>query len=350
MTVTELRFAAPVVGSRGAVTTTPRAPFGLLPARSSTRSPRTTSGGVRGSPSGPTWPRPVRSSRATGSRTLPADLGFYDLRRARDPRGPGRAGAGARRRGVRLLALLVRRRSTASSSARSARCWRRGEPDISFCLALGQPDLDRHLARRRRPGADAAALPRRRRTTRRHFEPICSPAFRDERYLRSTDGRCSTSSGPRSCPTPPAFVDRWQAHGASRPASPASTSSRSASDLLGRGPTYTGGVADGFDAVGLHPAPRPDRAARRGRDAGSRASCCAVPRSTRTPATRRRCPPASTPTDYTPCVYPNWDNTPRSGRRRPGARTARRPRSSGRTSRAAVDTLSTGPARSACSG
>ena len=48
--------------------------------RSSIRSRRTTGGGAAGSPSGPTWRRPVPSSSGTTSPSCPTDMGFYDLR------------------------------------------------------------------------------------------------------------------------------------------------------------------------------------------------------------------------------------------------------------------------------
>ena len=48
--------------------------------RSSIRSPRTTSGGARASPSGSTSPRRSRSSPAIANPTCPRELGYYDLR------------------------------------------------------------------------------------------------------------------------------------------------------------------------------------------------------------------------------------------------------------------------------
>ena len=100
-----------------------------------------------------------------------------------------------------------------------------GEPEHLVLPRVGQPDVDRHLARRAGPRPQAAALPR----ARRRPAPLRRAAPGVHRRAlphASTDGRCSTSSVPRSCPNAAAFVERWQRDGAARPACRASTSSR----------------------------------------------------------------------------------------------------------------------------
>ena len=86
-------------------TSPPRSPSTC---RSTTPSPRTTSGGAPVSPSGRTRPRPASASPAT---TSPTSLRTSASTTSGSPRPgrPGRAGSRSRHRGVRLLALLVRR-------------------------------------------------------------------------------------------------------------------------------------------------------------------------------------------------------------------------------------------------
>ena len=101
--------------------------------------------------------------------------------------------------------------------------------------------------------------------------------------------------------------------------------------------------------LGVHPAPGPDRAAGRGRDAGAPQ---AAPRSRGLPvrhATRCRCPPASTPTTTRrPCTP---TGTTRRARVAAAWRcTAPRRRSSARTSAPPSTRWQPGPATSGCSG
>ncbi len=64
---------------------------------------------------------------------LPADLGFYDLRARRDPRGAGRARAGARDLRLLLLPLLVRRASGARAPVRRGARVGRARTSRSAC-------------------------------------------------------------------------------------------------------------------------------------------------------------------------------------------------------------------------
>ena len=100
-------------------------------------------------------PRPPAAHPAVRARLL----------RPASPRDPGRAGRARprlRRRGLRLLALLVRRRGPDPRPPvpRGARV---GGARPRLLPRLGQPDVDRHLARRAGPRPQAAALPRTRR-------------------------------------------------------------------------------------------------------------------------------------------------------------------------------------------
>ena len=143
----------------------------------------------------PAVPRPPPADAARRPRLLrPAA--------ARDPRGAGRRWRErVRRRGVLLLALLVRRRppdprAALHRGARQRRARRLVLP------RLGEPDVDRHLARRRRPGPDRADLPGPE-DDQAHFDAIVCRRSATRATSGSTAARCSTSSGPRSSPTPP---------------------------------------------------------------------------------------------------------------------------------------------------
>ena len=83
----------------------------------------------------PAVPRPRPAAAAGRSRLLRPPA-------ARGARGAGGARRRARRRGLLLLALLVRRAAAARASVRGgARV--AASPTSRFCLALGEPDLDR---------------------------------------------------------------------------------------------------------------------------------------------------------------------------------------------------------------
>ena len=111
---------------------------------SSTPSPRTTGGGVRASPSGPTSPRGRRCSRPRPA-ALPASSGFYDLR-VPEVRGAGRARA--QNTGSTGSATTT----TGSRQAAAGAATRRGAPPgrtgLPFLSLLGQRALDPSLGRR----------------------------------------------------------------------------------------------------------------------------------------------------------------------------------------------------------
>ena len=146
---------------------------------------------------------------------------------------------------------------------------------------------------------------------------------------------------PEELPDAAAFVDRWQEM-ARKAGLEGLYLVAEASDLLGRGPKYVDGKRDGFDAsvyIGFPCGPNPATSSR----CAPGASCSAVSRSTPTPASRSRCLTTSTRRTTSRAVYPNWDNTPRSGG---GGWCSRgpRPSASGAHVRAAVESLATKPA------
>ncbi|GMA24900.1 hypothetical protein GCM10025864_26590 [Luteimicrobium album] len=238
---------------------------------------------------------------------VPADLGFYDLRLPEARRAQAEL---AMEYGVEAFAywhywfgdgrrILERPFQEVLTS---------GEPGISFCLAwanqtwsgIWHGDADRVLVEQRYPGVD---------DYRAHFDAVL-PAFRDERYLRVGGRPVFYVFRPEELPDAAAFVDLWQ--GWARDAGlEALYLIAEMSDLLGRGVRYDRVEEDGFDA-GVYmrmPADTSPVALYRMR------------------AYRKlRGGPEIYPytTDWTsqnltgphvqPCVYPNWDNTPRSGR------------------------------------
>jgi len=240
--------------------------------------------------------------------TLPADLGFYDLRVPETRHSQGEL---ARRYGVEGFVywhywfgggdrILERPFREVLNS---------GEPEIGFALAWANQSWtgtwhaapDRVLKRQTYPGVE---------DDRAHFESLL-PAFRDGRYVRVNGRPLFYVFRPEELPDAAAFVDRWQ-----RMAREAGLDGlylvAEASDLLGRGLRYTSGDADGFDASVYMRLPvevnrwttlrmRARRKLRGGPEVW--------PYSDRIVEAYPRGPRIQ------PCVYPNWDNTPRAGRR-----------------------------------
>ncbi len=235
---------------------------------------------------------------------LPADLGFYDLR---VPESRAAQAALARRYGVTAFCywhywfagkrLLERPFDEVLAS---------GEPDLPFCLAWanqtwsgiwhGAPN--RVLIEQTYPGPEDEA---------RHFANLL-PAFGDERYLR-LDGRpVLFVYKPGDLPGPARWVERWQGMAAA-----AGLGGLYLVAGLGESdyPTHR---ADGFDAGVWYEFPFGTDPAARVRDRLWRAGVFHGPK--RYPyAERLPALPSDVPGPLLPCVYPNWDNTPRSGRR-----------------------------------
>ena len=239
---------------------------------------------------------------------LPADLGFYDLRLPESRRAQAEL---ARQYGIEGFCYwhywfagrrILERPYTEMLAS--------GEPDFPFCLGWanqtwsgvwhGAPD--RVLIEQTYPGPQ---------DDQRHFEHLL-PAFTDRRYLLVDGKPLFYVFRPELLPHPAAFVERWQTL-ATASGLPGLYLVAEVSDLLGRGPTYPDFERAGFDAgVYVRLPARIDR--------WSVLKMRLRRRLLRQPeqfayATLPADPPAGIGNGRLhPCVYPNWDNTPRSGR------------------------------------
>lgn len=239
---------------------------------------------------------------------LPGDLGFYDLRVPETREAQAEL---ARKHGVTAFCYwhywFAGRRLLERPFAEVLATRR---PDFPFMLAWanqtwsgvwhGAPD--RILMEQTYPGpADEQA----------HFRFLLE-AFTDNRYLLVNGKPVFYIFRPEQLPDPAAFVDRWQTM-ASKAGFPGLYLLAEVSDLIGDGPRYTAIEAAGFDA-GVYvriPANTTvvDRLKMRFRRkvfGGPEVYSLAefLPH-----------PPSSLRSPLHPCVYPNWDSTPRSGRR-----------------------------------
>jgi hypothetical protein len=234
---------------------------------------------------------------------LPADLGFYDLR---VPEVREAQADLARRYGVTAFCywhywfggrrLLERPFDDVLSS---------GRPDLPFCVAWanqtwsgiwhGAPD--RILIEQTYPGPEDEA---------RHFAYLLD-AFRDERHLR-IDGRpVMFVYKPGELLEPARFVERWQ------------TMARQAGLdglylIAGLGETvYPTHREDGYDAGVWYQFPFGED---RGVQLRERLMARGLYRGPKRYPYRADFPPipAGQHGPVFPCVYPNWDNTPRSDR------------------------------------
>jgi lipopolysaccharide biosynthesis protein len=241
---------------------------------------------------------------------LPADLGFYDLRL---PESRAAQAELAQQYGIEAFCYwhywfgngrqILERPFT--------EVLRSGAPPLSFCLGWANQSWtgiwhgarNKILIEQRYPGPlDDDA----------HFDAVLD-AFRDERYLR-VDGRpvfyvfC-----PHELPDAAAFVDRWQAR-ARRAGLEGLYLVAEVSDLLGGGPTYQGVAADGFDA-GAYVRLPVDRSAGEVMLMRIRRKFRGGLETYRYSPTPVALPKGLEPRFHQPVVYPNWDNTPRSGRK-----------------------------------
>lgn len=238
---------------------------------------------------------------------IPGELGFYDLRVPETREAQSRLAVEA---GVEAFAywhywfgdgdrILERPFQEVLAS---------GEPSVSFCLAWANQTWtgawhgahNRILKRQRYLGPE---------DDRRHFDAIL-PAFRDDRYLRVDDKPVFYVFRPEELPSASQFVDDWQRM-AQEAGLPGLYLVAEISDLLGNGPRYSSHAKDGFDA-GVYMRLPVDATGL------SRLRMRAVRKFLRGPEIYHHAPDVSLPppgSGYQPCVYPNWDNTPRSGRR-----------------------------------
>jgi lipopolysaccharide biosynthesis protein len=239
---------------------------------------------------------------------LPSELGFYDLR---VPETRERQSDLALAHGIEAFAywhywfgdgdrILERQVDEVIAS---------GEPKISFCLAWANQSwtgiwhgaADRVLKEQRYPGPS---------DDKRHFDTLLD-AFRDERYLR-VDGRpVFYVYRPTELPDAAAFVDRWQ-HMARAAALPGLYLVAEVEHGLGHNPLYTRAAEDGFDASVYVRFPTT-------RSVFVRLRQRIIDRTLQGPAVSPYSDSimsmSCTGPTVQPCVMPNWDNTPRSGRR-----------------------------------
>ena len=239
--------------------------------------------------------------------TLPSELGFYDLRVPDTRQAQSDL---AREYGVEAFAywhywfghgrrLLERPFQEVLAS---------GQPEIGFCLAWANQTWsgiwhgaeDRILSEQVYPGRD---------DERAHFEAVL-PAFRDERYLRVDDRPVFYVFRPEELPNAADFIDHWQSL-ARAAGLPGIYFVAELSDLLGGGPRYTRVTADGFDAGVYMRLPARTRP-------GDRLRMRLLRKSLGGPEVYPYCDEVAAVSlrgpDVQPCVYPNWDNTPRSRR------------------------------------
>ena len=180
-----------------------------------------------------------------------------------------------------------------------------GRPDFPFCLAWanqtwsgvwhGAPD--RILVEQTYPGPE---------DDRAHFESLL-PALRDPRYVRVGGRPLLFVYQPGELPDAARFVDAWQAM-----AEDAGLGGLYLVACLGESP-YRSQVADGFDAGVLFRLPFTRTTTVKVRDRLIARGLARGPR--RYPYLDVLAdPPAEFSGLLFPGVFPNWDNTPRSGR------------------------------------
>lgn len=185
-----------------------------------------------------------------------------------------------------------------------------GEPKLPFALAWANQTwsgiwhgaADRILVEQTYPGPE---------DDQAHFDHLL-PAFTDDRYITVEGKPLFYVFRPEQLPHAAEWVERWQRM-AQAAGLPGLYLVAEMSDLVGAGPIYPDPFRDGFDA-GVHvrlPIQQSTFAFARMR-ALRKARLPEIYSYARRPVDR----PASSPTrPVYPCVYPNWDNTPRSGRR-----------------------------------
>ena len=238
---------------------------------------------------------------------LPGELGFYDLR---------------------VPEVRDRQAALAAASGVTAFCWwhywfaghrllerpfdevlASGEPSLPFCLGWANQSWsgvwhgapERVLIEQTYPQGDDRA----------HFDHLVG-AFRDPRYYRVDGKPLFLVFRPQELPDARRFVDSWQAM--AKEAGLEGLYLVAFCESRAWGSQYDGHVDDGFDAA-VHVAfPFERTVTTRVRDRLRTASELAGPGRYHY---ARDLPayPRTLKGVVHPCVYPNWDNTPRSGRR-----------------------------------
>lgn len=240
---------------------------------------------------------------------LPGDLGFYDLRVPETRQAQADL---ARRYGIEAFVYwhywFGGRRILERPFEEVLRT---REPGLSFCLAWANQTWtgvwhgaeDRILIEQTYPGPE---------DDRAHFDHLL-PAFLDDRYFKVNGMPLFYVFRPEQLPDAQAWTARWQAMARSA-GLPGLFLVAEVSDLLGGGPKFGGLKAAGFDAgvyirLPARVTPATVLRMRLGR------KLMRMPE--RYPYADRplEAPSSLDGENVYPCVYPNWDNTPRSGRR-----------------------------------
>ena len=234
---------------------------------------------------------------------LPADLGFYDLRvdEVREAQA-----ALARRYGLSGFCywhywfagrLLLERPFEEVLHS--------GEPDLPFCMSWANQSWsgiwhgapNRILIEQTYPDDDDA----------RHFAYL-RRAFEDPRYIKVNGRPLLFIYKPGDLPRPAAFVERWQTM-----ASEAGLGGLYLVASLGES-SYATPLDDGFDAAVYYEFPFQETFMTWFRERLMSRNIIRGPkRYPYRPSLPE--PPADIDGPVIPCVYPNWDNTPRAGRR-----------------------------------
>jgi lipopolysaccharide biosynthesis protein len=240
---------------------------------------------------------------------LPADLGFYDLRL---PEVQEAQAALAEDYGIEAFCYwhywfagrrVLERPMQQLLANRSIH--------HPFCVAwanqtwsgIWHAAKDRILIEQTYPGPD---------DDRAHFEYLL-PAFLDDRYLRVHGKPLLYLYRPEELPNAAQFVELWQ-NLAAEAGLEGLYLVAEVSDLLGSGATYTRAEHDGFDAAAFVSLPAvitpltPTRIRFESR-------LLRWPRRYRYAPRTAAGPTGSGGALFHPCLFPNWDNTPRSGRR-----------------------------------
>jgi hypothetical protein len=238
---------------------------------------------------------------------LPGELGFYDLR---------------------LPEVRAQQAALAAAHGISTFCWWHywfagtrllqrpfeevldtGTPDFPFCLGWANQSWsgvwhgapDRILIEQTYPDGDDQA----------HFDALVS-AFRDPRYYRVEDKPLFMVFRPQELPDAKRFVDTWQSM--AEAAGLGGLYLVAFAETRAWGTQYDSHVDDGFDAA-VHVAfPFERTLVTRVRDRLRTASEFAGPGRYHYPSQLPAYPRTLRGVVH-PCVYPNWDNTPRSQRR-----------------------------------
>ena len=239
--------------------------------------------------------------------TLPGELGFYDLRVPETRQAQSDL---ARAHGVGAFAYWH------YWFGHGSRILERpfeevlalGAPEIPFCLAWANQTWsgawhgasDRILRQQLYPGLE---------DERAHFQTVL-PALRDERYLRVDDRPVFYVFRPEELENTARFIDHWQEM-ARAAGLPGLYMVAEMSDLLGTGPRYTAGASDGFDASVYMRLPARNHGLWRARMRVVRKALGGPEIYPYSDSVMRD---SVTGPSIQPCVYPNWNNTPRSGR------------------------------------